>query len=82
MTRNLPRSACLICRHLLDLEAGTCAAFPSGVPESLWYGTVNHRTPYPGDGGMMFEKGPSKAMELLDEKYGGDEDETDEDTVA
>ncbi len=30
----------------------------------------------------MFEKGPSKAMELLDEKYGGDEDETDEDTVA
>ncbi len=33
-----------------------CQAFPCGVPDEIFLGTFDHRRPYPGDGGFMFEK--------------------------
>lgn len=33
----------------------TCEAFPSGIPEIIAAGFVDHSEPYNGDGGMQFE---------------------------
>jgi len=32
-----------------------CEAFPYGIPEEIANGTVSHRTPYPGDTGILYE---------------------------
>jgi hypothetical protein len=32
-----------------------CAAFPSGIPDEIWWNHADHREPYPGDGGIMWE---------------------------
>jgi hypothetical protein len=34
----------------------TCDAFPDGIPEVIWVGKNDHRKPYPGDHGILFEK--------------------------
>lgn len=51
---------CMTCRHLaIGTRAGlsnlVCAAFPQGVPEAIWSGRHDHRTEYPGDGGVRWE---------------------------
>jgi hypothetical protein len=49
---------CFTCRHLdLDrLDARRCRAYPDGIPVPIWIGEHQHRTPYPGDGGIYFER--------------------------
>ncbi len=59
-------SACLHYRGLTELppeEEGieidvvpTCAAYPDGVPDHLLLDQADHRRPYPGDGGILFEQ--------------------------
>lgn len=34
----------------------TCKAFPCGVPDEIFLGDFDHRKPYPGDAGFLFEK--------------------------
>jgi hypothetical protein len=34
----------------------TCQAFPCGVPDEIFLGGFDHRSPYPGDGGIIFMK--------------------------
>lgn len=51
---------CTWCRHLRDDGADrTCDAFPNGVPMEIWMGQNDHRAPFPGDGGIVFEPIPA-----------------------
>ena len=34
---------------------GCCRAFPGGIPAQIIFGCKNHRKPFPGDFGIMFE---------------------------
>ena len=46
---------CNECRHRVGFSHLTCAAFPDRIPEEIWNGDHDHRTPFPGDGGIRFE---------------------------
>lgn len=46
---------CLGCRHLSDDRNWICKAFRQGIPDDILTEEHNHRTPYPGDNGIMFE---------------------------
>ena len=42
-------------RTTADRYVAYCAAFPESVPRDIFPGGFDHRRPYPGDGGVMFE---------------------------
>lgn len=48
-------SQCVYCKHKHD-TGGTCEAFPDGIPEKILLNKSDHTKPYPGDGGVRFEK--------------------------
>jgi hypothetical protein len=45
---------CTWCRHL-ELGSRSCAAFRE-IPLPIWKGENDHKSPYPGDGGIQFER--------------------------
>jgi hypothetical protein len=49
---------CIFCKHY-EIEwgifAGTCKAYPDGVPLEIWSGEIDHSEPYPDDNGIQFE---------------------------
>jgi hypothetical protein len=45
---------CEDCRHRVGYSHLTCAAFPDRIPEAIWNGQHDHRTPYPNDGGIQY----------------------------
>jgi len=50
----MPQSnQCYFCRHYRAL--GTCDAFPAGIPKPIWQGVHDHRVPYEGDQGILFD---------------------------
>jgi len=60
-----PRCRARRCKHFLGVrqdgedemtERCVCKAFPDGIPEVIAYGPEPHKKPYPGDGGIQFEK--------------------------
>lgn len=52
---------CVDCILLYNHGLGrTCEAFPKGIPDEIWIGTVSHRRPYSGDGGVTYLKRQSE----------------------
>lgn len=49
---------CFNCRRFrgnTDEGALHCEAFPAGIPAQILTGAIDHRQPYPGDGGLRFD---------------------------
>ena len=46
---------CQDCRHRIEYDRLSCAAFPDRIPEEIWNGQRDHNSPYPGDRGIRFE---------------------------
>ena len=46
--------SCSKCKHL-DKNGVSCAAFPDVIPEDIIAGVFDHRKPFPGDHGILFE---------------------------
>ena len=48
---------CTDCSNFRGFEgfAPVCKAFPLGIPPEIWLGKNSHRTPYPGDHGVLFQ---------------------------
>jgi hypothetical protein len=55
---------CMACSRYRS--GGTCAAFPSGIPEDILFGQFDHRQPHPGDNGILFEVGNPEALAVWD----------------
>ena len=51
-------SVCSFCRHYRVRYR--CAAFDF-IPNVIWFGIHDHKTPYPRDGGIQFEPRKIKA---------------------
>lgn len=49
---------CLNCKHFLETGSTppTCAAFPDGISEDVWNGTVKHIKPIKGDRGIFYSE--------------------------
>ena len=59
-------SQCAICTHLVRPGTGhglTCAAFPDGIPDDLYYNRHEHQQPYPGDNGIRWQPKSREAAE-------------------
>ena len=58
---------CSSCAHQDEGGGQHCAAFPGGIPLSIWLGENDHRLPYPSDHGRQFrqwEEGEAEAREM------------------
>lgn len=48
-------SPCVSCKHKHPHKA-TCDAFPKEIPMTILLAEHDHKTPYPGDNGILYEK--------------------------
>ena len=66
MTSTMP-FLCMGCVHLESDtygEIGLCSAYPTGIPEEIWSGAVDHRKAYKGDHGIKFEPDGPRGAEI------------------
>ena len=57
---------CGVCTHLSQTDGLACQAFPDGIPEDIWQMRYDHRNPYPGDNGVLFEPKPGTEKTVED----------------
>jgi hypothetical protein len=48
-------SPCLHCKNKGAPGTGKCGAFPSGIPDEIFWGKNLHKEPYSGDHGILFD---------------------------
>ena len=61
-------SQCAVCKwHIWD---DTCQVFPKEIPRDILGNMADHRLPYPGDGGVLFEAQNEKAAKVMLEIMG------------
>ena len=54
---------CVGCKHFMGFiykldsgeSIGICTAYPSGIPNEIYYQYEDHTKPFPGDNGILFE---------------------------
>lgn len=64
----LPAPQCYSCVHFHG--DSVCNAFPEGIPEDILYSRHDHREPYPGDDGILFEPNSEDALDPFSESDG------------
>ena len=66
-------SLCPYCtRFQANPEMPTCEAFPQGIPVEILQGGHDHRQPYEGDNGILYEPAANAPDDgVLDQLYGG-----------
>lgn len=68
MTTPVP-PMCVVCARIKEDRSFTCEAFPDEIPDDIAFRYVDHRNPYPGDGGLQFVPIDSPATELILDFY-------------
>ena len=61
---------CVFCKLVISPVDRTCKAFPNGIPDEIWEGNFDHRKPYSGDHGILFEAKSPIGKKIIDEDYG------------
>jgi hypothetical protein len=57
-----PMPVCFDCARLIEWEDRACAAFPAGIPSSIWFDGEDHSTPRGSDGGLVFVQRETKRV--------------------
>ena len=45
-------ASCVSCQR--KTRGPVCEAYPGGIPEVILNGSIDHKTPYPGDHGLTY----------------------------
>ena len=51
---SIPPPMCTQCARRTDGPGYACEAYPDGIPDEIYEGEWDHRTPKPGDRGLRF----------------------------
>lgn len=76
---------CIGCRHYDRSMPGPgirCTAFPDGVPDEIFESRADHRRPFEGDHGILFDPINAEATEYAELLFSPDAEVSDREAVA